>query len=240
MEYITTANVLVVVFLALGLLLMFVSYWLASVALFPPGRCVLQGAAGDRVEEDRNDRSRRVFRSASAAGAIAPLLEGWLAWHRPLCRKRGRDTLAFRGTGFDGTWRPGGRRMARTVPAPAAGERAIAPGGRGHRVAKLPESLRGSPSCAAIESLDDLSLGRGASNAFTRELAALYGSHRGPLGEAGGQSLAALERIEAAQGARLISQPMGRCTIGMDSRGAAVGRPAGPSPRRRAGCHARC
>jgi hypothetical protein len=35
MEYITTANVLAWVFFSLGLLVMFVSYWLASAALFP-------------------------------------------------------------------------------------------------------------------------------------------------------------------------------------------------------------
>jgi hypothetical protein len=35
MEYITTANVLAWVFFSLGLLMMFVSYWLAAAALFP-------------------------------------------------------------------------------------------------------------------------------------------------------------------------------------------------------------
>jgi len=35
MEYITTANVLVWLFIALGFFLMFVSYWLAAAALFP-------------------------------------------------------------------------------------------------------------------------------------------------------------------------------------------------------------
>jgi hypothetical protein len=41
MEYITTANVLVWLFIALGFFLMFVSYWLAAAALFPDhvGRC---------------------------------------------------------------------------------------------------------------------------------------------------------------------------------------------------------
>jgi hypothetical protein len=44
MEYITTANVLVWLFLALGFFLMFVSYWLAAAALFPEhvGRCAGQ------------------------------------------------------------------------------------------------------------------------------------------------------------------------------------------------------
>lgn len=44
MEYITTANVLVWLFLALGFFLMFVSYWLAAAALFPGhvGRCAEQ------------------------------------------------------------------------------------------------------------------------------------------------------------------------------------------------------
>lgn len=35
MEYVTTANVLVWLFIALGFFLMFVSYWLAAAALFP-------------------------------------------------------------------------------------------------------------------------------------------------------------------------------------------------------------
>lgn len=44
MEYITTANVLVWLFIALGFFLMFVSYWLASAALFPAhvARCAEQ------------------------------------------------------------------------------------------------------------------------------------------------------------------------------------------------------
>lgn len=46
MEYITTANVLVWLFIALGFFLMFVSYWLAAAALFPRhvDRCSAQFA----------------------------------------------------------------------------------------------------------------------------------------------------------------------------------------------------
>ncbi|MFN0125596.1 MAG: hypothetical protein ACKV19_02790 [Verrucomicrobiales bacterium] len=51
MEYITTANVLVWVFIALGFFLMFVSYWLAAAALFPRhvDRCSEQFARPIRV-----------------------------------------------------------------------------------------------------------------------------------------------------------------------------------------------
>lgn len=62
---------------------------------------------------------------------------------------------------------------------------------------KLPECLRGAPSCAALQSLEGFGLGRGATGAFTRELAALYGGHGGLLGQAGGSALAALGRIES-------------------------------------------
>ena len=62
---------------------------------------------------------------------------------------------------------------------------------------KLPECLRGAPSCAALRSLDEFGLGRRATPDFTRELGALYSGHGGPLGQAGGSALDALGRIES-------------------------------------------
>lgn len=62
---------------------------------------------------------------------------------------------------------------------------------------QLPECLRGAPSCAAIQSLDDFGLGRQAPPAFAQQLAALYGQMPGMLGEAGNNAFAALRRLEA-------------------------------------------
>ncbi len=61
----------------------------------------------------------------------------------------------------------------------------------------LPECLRGAPSCAAIQSLDDFGLGRQAPPGFAQQLAALYGRVPGLLGPAGRDALAALARIDA-------------------------------------------
>lgn len=62
---------------------------------------------------------------------------------------------------------------------------------------QLPECLRGAPSCAALESIDDFGLGRLAPENFAASLAALYGATPGLLGPAGAGALAALERIES-------------------------------------------
>lgn len=62
--------------------------------------------------------------------------------------------------------------------------------------AQLPECLRGAPSCAAVQSLEDFGLGRHAPPGFAMQLAALYSSTPGLLGQAGASALAALERID--------------------------------------------
>jgi uncharacterized protein (DUF1501 family) len=62
---------------------------------------------------------------------------------------------------------------------------------------QLPECLRGAPSCAALESIDDFGLGRLAPVNFAAQLAALYGATPGLLGPAGAGALAALGRIES-------------------------------------------
>lgn len=62
--------------------------------------------------------------------------------------------------------------------------------------AQLPECLRGAPSCAAVQSLQDFGLGRHAPPGFAKQLAALYSSTPGLLGPAGASALAALERID--------------------------------------------
>ena len=61
----------------------------------------------------------------------------------------------------------------------------------------LPECLRGAPSCAAIQSLDDFGLGPGVPSGFLQSLAQLYGTAPRELGPAGRNALAALERIQA-------------------------------------------
>ena len=66
----------------------------------------------------------------------------------------------------------------------------------------LPEVLRGAPSCAAIQSLDDFGLGDKAPAGFTKQLAALYGGSSGVLGQAGADALAALARIETMRGSQ--------------------------------------
>lgn len=70
--------------------------------------------------------------------------------------------------------------------------------------AQLPECLRGAPSCAALESIDDFGLGRLAPANFAAQLASLYGSTSGLLGPAGASALAALERIEALSGSAYV------------------------------------
>ncbi len=62
---------------------------------------------------------------------------------------------------------------------------------------QLPESLRGAPSCAAVQSLEEFGLGKKAPTAFAAQLQALYGATPGLLGSAGAAALAALGRIEA-------------------------------------------
>ena len=62
---------------------------------------------------------------------------------------------------------------------------------------QLPECLRGAPSCAAIQSLEDFGLGDRVPDGFLPELAALYKSAPGVLGPAGQSALAALDRIQS-------------------------------------------
>jgi uncharacterized protein (DUF1501 family) len=62
---------------------------------------------------------------------------------------------------------------------------------------QLPECLRGAPSCAAIQSLDDFGLGDRVPDGFLPQLAARYKTAPGVLGPAGQSALAALERISA-------------------------------------------
>jgi uncharacterized protein (DUF1501 family) len=62
---------------------------------------------------------------------------------------------------------------------------------------QLPECLRGAPSCAALESIEEFGLGRRAPENFAAQLASLYGATPGVLGPAGANALAALARIEA-------------------------------------------
>nr|WP_226895604.1 DUF1501 domain-containing protein [Luteolibacter marinus] len=63
--------------------------------------------------------------------------------------------------------------------------------------ATLPECLRGSPSAAAIQSIDEFGLGPAAPPAFLEGLAALYRATPGELGPAGRSALAAVDRIQA-------------------------------------------
>ena len=62
---------------------------------------------------------------------------------------------------------------------------------------QLPECLRGAPSCAAIQSLEDFGLGERVPPGFLPQLSALYKSAPGVLGPAGQNALAALDRITA-------------------------------------------
>ena len=62
---------------------------------------------------------------------------------------------------------------------------------------QLPECLRGAPSCAAIQSLEDFGLGGHVPEGFLPQLAALYKTAPGTLGPAGQSALAALGRINA-------------------------------------------
>ena len=62
---------------------------------------------------------------------------------------------------------------------------------------QLPECLRGAPSCAAIQSLEDFGLGDHVPDGFLPQLAALYKSAPGVLGPAGQSALAALDRIQS-------------------------------------------
>ena len=61
--------------------------------------------------------------------------------------------------------------------------------------ATLPECLRGAPSCAAIQTLEDFGLGMPP--AFLESLAQLYNSSPRELGTAGRNALAAQKRIQA-------------------------------------------
>jgi uncharacterized protein (DUF1501 family) len=58
---------------------------------------------------------------------------------------------------------------------------------------KLPEALRGAPSATVLEGLDDLPLDAAAD--FQEAVAVLYAEAGGLLGQAGGQTLASLERV---------------------------------------------
>lgn len=58
---------------------------------------------------------------------------------------------------------------------------------------KLPECLRGAPSVTVLEGLDDLPLD--ASADFAEAVAVLYAEAGGLLGDAGGQTLASLDKV---------------------------------------------
>lgn len=60
---------------------------------------------------------------------------------------------------------------------------------------QLPESLRGAPSCAAIQSLADFGLGPHIPTGFLEGISSLYSASPGLLGPAGKNALAALERL---------------------------------------------
>jgi uncharacterized protein (DUF1501 family) len=62
---------------------------------------------------------------------------------------------------------------------------------------QLPECLRGAPSCAAIQTLEDFGLGDRVPAGFLPQLAALYNTAPGVLGPAGRNALAALDRINS-------------------------------------------
>jgi uncharacterized protein (DUF1501 family) len=62
--------------------------------------------------------------------------------------------------------------------------------------ATLPEALRGAPSSAAIQSLEEFGLGPNVPPGFLKSLAALYQNAPRELGPAGRNALAALERIQ--------------------------------------------
>ncbi len=79
----------------------------------------------------------------------------------------------------------------------------------------LPECLRGAPSCAAIQSLDDFGLGENVPHGFLQNLATLYSAAPGELGPAGQNALAALARIDALT--RTSYTPSGGADYATDS-----------------------
>lgn len=66
--------------------------------------------------------------------------------------------------------------------------------------ARLPECLRGAPSCAAIQSFESFGLGRHADAQWNAQLAELYRQTPGMLGLAGAQAFTALQRMETLRG----------------------------------------
>lgn len=62
---------------------------------------------------------------------------------------------------------------------------------------RLPECLRGAPSCTALQSLEQFGLGRHATPEWITELARLYEQTPGTLGMAGAHAIGALKRIES-------------------------------------------
>lgn len=79
---------------------------------------------------------------------------------------------------------------------------------------QLPECLRGAPSCAAIQSLDDFGLGDAVPAGFLPQLAALYKTAPGVLGPAGLSALAALDRIQSLT--KTASAPAHQAAYGRD------------------------
>lgn len=62
----------------------------------------------------------------------------------------------------------------------------------------LPESLRGAPGGAVIQTVRDFSLGdEHVEHAFTEDLARLYASESGPLGQAARDTIEAIRRLRA-------------------------------------------
>jgi uncharacterized protein (DUF1501 family) len=82
---------------------------------------------------------------------------------------------------------------------------------------QLPECLRGAPSCAAMQSLQDFGLGKHANPAFIQQLAGLYGTTSGLLGTAGAQAVAALKKIESLANDR--TEPANGARYGNDAFG---------------------
>jgi len=70
---------------------------------------------------------------------------------------------------------------------------------------QLPECLRGAPSCAAIQSLDDFGFGPNLPAGFLTNLAALYKLAPRHLAPAGQSAMMALERIDALRSQNLTT-----------------------------------
>lgn len=77
----------------------------------------------------------------------------------------------------------------------------------------IPECLRGAPAATVLQSLDDFSLGDNRA-ALARALGRLYGLHPDALGEAGHDTLRALQRVDQLRAAKY--QPAHAAEYGRD------------------------